>query len=369
MRGSKTGRVVEVLLVVVLGRRVATALLGEDVDDDRLVELGRVAEGVLHGLDVVAVDRADVAHPERLEEHRRAHVLPHRGLHRLDALLGLAAHERQAPQQLLQPALAAHVDRVEADPGEALGQVRHRGRVGAAVVVEHDDDLAAAVAEVVEGLVGHAAGHRAVADDGHDVAMVVDAGVAGAGQAVGVGQDRGGVGVLHVVVAALLPARVAGEPAGLAQLREAGLAPGDDLVDVGLVAGVPQDGVEGRLEHPVERERQLDRAEVGAEMPAGVGHGLHDEVTDLAGQLVELGVREPLQVGGLVDGVEDHGRLPSVGRCDVTAGPGLRLAQGAGQAGRPTSAPFVPASPPAAGRGPAAAPPRPCRGLSCASRT
>ena len=42
------------------------------------------------------------------------------------------------------------------------------------------------MAEVVERLVGHAAGHRAVADDGDDVAVVVDAGVAGDGQAVGV---------------------------------------------------------------------------------------------------------------------------------------------------------------------------------------
>ena len=74
--------------------------------------------------------------------------------------------------------------------------------------------------------------------------------------------------------AALLAARVAGEAAGLAQLVEAGLPAGDDLVDVGLVAGVPQDGVAWGVEHPVQGQRQLDRAEVGAEVAAGLGDRL-----------------------------------------------------------------------------------------------
>ena len=52
--------VVEVLLVVVLGGRVAAALLREDVHDDRALgrQLDRVAERVLHLLDVVTVERA-----------------------------------------------------------------------------------------------------------------------------------------------------------------------------------------------------------------------------------------------------------------------------------------------------------------------
>ena len=61
---------------------------------------------------------------------------------------------------------------------------------------------------------------------------------------------------------ALLAARVAGQPAGLAELLEPALATGDDLVHVRLVAGVPQDRVGGRVEHAVQRERQLDGAEV-----------------------------------------------------------------------------------------------------------
>ena len=110
--------VVEVLLVVVLGRRVAAALLGEDVDDDRA--LGRQLDGVARSAcssagDVVAVDRADVAHAERLEERRRLQDLAHRRLERLDGLLGRRADDRDVAQELLEAALAADVRRVEAD--------------------------------------------------------------------------------------------------------------------------------------------------------------------------------------------------------------------------------------------------------------
>ena len=300
-------RVVEVLLVVVLGRRVAPALLGEDVHEDGALELGGVAQRVLERLDVVAVDGAGVADAERLEERRRLEVLADGGLDGVHPAARLPTDERHLAHEVLHPPLASHVHGVEADLLQALRQPRHGGRVGAAVVVEDDDDVAVGVTEVVQRLVGHAPGHRAVADDGDDVAPLgVDAAVAGHGQAVGVGEDRRRVAVLHEVVLGLRPARVARQPAGLAELLEAGPAPGDDLVDVRLVAGVPQHGVGGGVEHPVQREGELDGTEVGAEVPAGLGDGLHDEVAELAGELVELLVAEGPQIGRLVDGVEEH---------------------------------------------------------------
>ena len=62
-----------------------------------------------------------------------------------------------------------------------------------------------------------------------------------------------GVAVLDPVVLGLGARRVAGQPAGLAQGGELVLAAGDQLVDVGLVAGVPQDDVTRGVEDPVER--------------------------------------------------------------------------------------------------------------------
>ena len=72
--------------------------------------------------DVVTVDRADVAHAERLEERRRLEDLAHGGLERLDRLLGGRADDGHVAQQLLEPALAADVGRVEADVGEDVRQ-------------------------------------------------------------------------------------------------------------------------------------------------------------------------------------------------------------------------------------------------------
>ncbi len=64
----------------------------------------------------------------------------------------------------------------------------------------------------------------------------------GLGDAVRPGQRGRGVGVLDDVVRRLGPARVAGQPAALAQAGEV-LPAGEQLVHVGLVAGVEDDRV------------------------------------------------------------------------------------------------------------------------------
>ena len=107
----------------------------------------------------MAVDRADVVEPERVEERRRVGAL---------------------------------------DRGEA----RDGRRVAAAVVVEHDHRVAAAVPEVVQRLVGEAAGEGAVADHRDDLAGVAG-GVAGDREAVRVAHRGGRVAVLDDVVLGL----------------------------------------------------------------------------------------------------------------------------------------------------------------------
>ena len=79
-------------------------------------------------------------------------------------------------------------------------------------------------------------------------------------------------------------ARVARQPAALAQRAEAVLAARDDLVDVGLVPGVPDDPVARRVEDPVQREGDLDDAEARAEVPTGARDRVDEEVADLRGE-------------------------------------------------------------------------------------
>ena len=120
--------------------------------------------------------------------------------------------------------------------------------------------------DVVERLPGHAAGQRAVADDGDDV-PVLAADRVGLGQPVGVGQRGRGVGVLDDVVLGLRLARVAADAALLAQLVEAGQPAGEELVDVGLVAGVEDDPVARRVEDAVQARVSSTTPRLGPRCP------------------------------------------------------------------------------------------------------
>ena len=69
------------------------------------------------------------------------------------------------------------------------------------------------------------------------------------------------------VVFALGALGEAGKAAALAQRADAVAPAGQDLVRIGLMADVPDQPVLGRVEHVVQRDRQLDHAETGAEWP------------------------------------------------------------------------------------------------------
>ena len=77
-----------------------------------------------------------------------------------------------------------------------------------------------------------------------------------------------------------------------------------DLVRVGLVADVPQDLVARGVQQRVQRDRQLARAEVGAEVTADLADRVDDVLAHLLRQLRELLLGEPVQVLGTVDLLE-----------------------------------------------------------------
>jgi hypothetical protein len=55
----------------------------------------------------------------------------------------------------------------------------------------------------------------------------------------------------------------------------------------------------------MERQRQLDHAKRGAEMPAGMGNGLDDGFAELSGELFELDLVEAAQIGRAMQTLED----------------------------------------------------------------
>ena len=110
------------------------------------------------------------------------------------------------------------------------------------------------------------------------------------------------------VVFALGALGEAGKAAPLAQRADAVAPAGQDFVRIGLVADVPDEPVLGRVEHVMERDRQLDDAETGAEMAAGGGDGVDGLLAQLVGELTQLPAVEAAQVRRSLDEVE-QGRL------------------------------------------------------------
>src|SRR5207237_10774546 len=103
-----------------------------------------------------------------------------------------------------------------------------------------DDHPRAARADVVQRLPGHARGERAVPDD-RDHVLVPALQVARDGHALRGRDRRARVSRTELIVLGFGPDEEAGNPAELAQGTEAVAPAGEQLVDVALVPGVPDE--------------------------------------------------------------------------------------------------------------------------------
>src|SRR3984885_11370765 len=82
---------------------------------------------------------------------------------------------------------------------------------------------------------------------------------------------------------------------------------GQDLVRVGLVANVPDDAIGRRVENIVERDRQFDYAEAGAEMTASHRNRADCFGAQLVDQLSEIALSQLAQIGGRPDLIQKRG--------------------------------------------------------------
>ena len=302
------------LLLLVEGGLEAAALLREDVQQHGAVLRLEKLEGLDEQGNVVAVDGAEVLQPELLEEDGGPQ-------HALGGLFGAARHvERGLAAEALHdargPVVQVLVVLVGDDAVEVAGDGADVAVDGPLVVVEHDDQALGLLGDVVERLEGDAVGEGGVAGHGDDVLLAAGQ-IAGHGHAQR-GRERGaGVACAVAVVLALGAQHEAVEAAGLADGLQALAAAGEDLVDVGLVADVEEELVLRGIEDGVQGQGQLDHAEVGAEVAAGLGQGLNEELADLLGQLGHLRKAQALQIGGRVDGLQQCSHvflLPGKGR-------------------------------------------------------
>lgn len=141
------------------------------------------------------------------------------------------------------------------------------------VVVEDDEQIAATRRGIVHGLKGHTRAQRPVTNDGHDAAaFALELG--GLGHSKRRRDTGGGMRRAKCVVLALLPPRKAANPPLLAQTAHAVGPAGEDFVGIRLVAHVPDQPVMGGFIDMVQGHGQLDSAQVGTQVPPGLGHRL-----------------------------------------------------------------------------------------------
>ena len=105
----------------------------------------------------------------------------------------------------------------------------------------------------------------------------------------------------HDVVLGLGDGAEGRKAAVLADRAQLVTAPGEDLVRVGLVADVPEDLVARRVEHAVDRDRQLAGAKVRAEVAADLADRVDDQLAHLLRDLLEVRVGQVVEVLRTVD--------------------------------------------------------------------
>ncbi len=189
----------------------------------------------------------------------------------------------QAPKILLQPVVGRMGD-------EAVQISRNRADVlGNApfVVVEDADEAPGRVRDVVERLEGNAVGQRGVAEDGDDM-LITPALVSGDRHAEGRGQCRAGVGRAVAIVLAFSAQGETVQAAGGADRVKAVFPAGEQLVDIALMAHVPDKLVFGRVENAVQGDSQFHHTQVRAEMTAVFGKDGDQLLADFFGQLLQL---------------------------------------------------------------------------------
>ena len=102
----------------------------------------------------------------------------------------------------------------------------------------------------------------------------------------------------HDVVRGLRDRAERRESAVLADRVQPVAAAREDLVGVRLVADVPQDLVARGVEQRVQRDRELARPEVGAEVPPDLPHRVDDVLAHLLREALQLLLRELVRSRG-----------------------------------------------------------------------
>ena len=285
-----------------LRRRIALSLPGADVDQDRTRGgiVAHVPEDGQKVVEVVAVDRPHVVEPQLLEQRAPGHEATGVFLGPPDTVLD---HPREplgrVPRDVADRAIALRRD----EPREIAAHRPDRRGDRHLVVVEDDDKAGVHRPRVVQALVRHAAGERAVADD-RDDPIPPALQIAGDGKPE-CRRDRGGcMRGAEGVVLALRALGEAGQPASLTEAADPRAPAGQDLVRIALMPDIPDEDVFGGIEQVVQGHRQLDDPNPRSEVTAGVGDRIDRLGAELLGEELQLPHGHPPQIVGPIDEIQ-----------------------------------------------------------------
>ena len=246
---------------VALGWLKALALGGGDVQHDGVIDIAQFLQRVDEGQHIVTGVQIAVVEPHRAEDV---------------ALTGTVA--------------GAQLGQIAIQAAMVLGN-------GLVVIVDDDDQVAIEFGGIVKALKRQAARKRAVANDGDDVIRVARQ-VTRVGKAAAQAHRRGGMAHGEQVVLGLVGIGKARSLTITLRIDIGVRAPGQRLVGVGLVRHVKDNFVGGGVKHAMERDRELNDAQVGGNVPADGGGAFEDGVANLVAELRELGAIKSLDVLG-----------------------------------------------------------------------
>ena len=105
---------------------------------------------------------------------------------------------------------------------------------------------------------------------------------------------------------ALGPLRKTAQSAQLAQAIHAVAPAREDFVGVGLVAHIPHQAVLWRVKNVMQGYGELDRTEVGTQVPAGFADGIQQVGAQFIGKLAQLGALELAQIHGRLNRLQQR---------------------------------------------------------------
>src|SRR5262249_14895855 len=158
-----------------------------------------------------------------------------------------------------------------------------------------NDQALGGVLDIVERFKRHTAGERRVADDGQNLFIGARM-IAARRHAERRGKGGTRVTRAETIVRTLFTQREAHGAARLANLGKLLAASGEKLVDINLMADVPNETILGRAEDAVHGDAQLDHAEVRAQVAARLAQHADQFLADLLPERRELLIRQKLHV-------------------------------------------------------------------------